>query len=151
MKSFVIFAIVVTIIYVIYYTVIIVQDLYGKPKDEKSQGESLAYTHMNTDEEESIAVSESDGGFSVGDNQYETAYEEKQLAEPTEEAAATAEESKPHVLEKIQSAIEKKMEEVNTTYSDPMYSEELNNTIIARGLRHNGRDMVKVESLNNEI
>ena len=38
MKSFVIFAIVVTIIYVIYYTVIIVQDLYGKPKDEKSQG-----------------------------------------------------------------------------------------------------------------
>ena len=141
MKSFVIFAIVVTIIYVIYYTVIIVQDLYGKPKDEKSQGESFDVSDM-TDEEESIAVSESDGGFSVGDNQ---------LAEPTEEAAATAEESKPHVLEKIQSAIEKKMEEVNTTYSDPMYSEELNNTIIARGLRHNGRDMVKVESLNNEI
>ena len=147
MKSFVIFAIVVTIIYVIYYTVIIVQDLYGKPKDEKSQGESFDVSDMT----ESIAVSESDGGFSVGDNQYETAYEEKQLAEPTEEAAATAEESKPHVLEKIQSAIEKKMEEVNTTYSDPMYSEELNNTIIARGLRHNGRDMVKVESLNNEI
>ena len=101
MKSFVIFAIVVTIIYVIYYTVIIVQDLYGKPKDEKSQGESFDVSDM-TDEEESIAVSESDGGFSVGDNQYETAYEEKQLAEPTEEAAATAEESKPHVLEKIQ-------------------------------------------------
>ena len=165
MKSFVIFAIVVTIIYVIYYTVIIVQDLYGKPKDEKSQGESFDVSDM-TDEEESIAVSESDGGFSVGDNQYETAYEEKQLAEPTEEeirqmrekseeaqkeAAATAEESKPHVLEKIQSAIEKKMEEVNTTYSDPMFSEELINTIIARGLRHNGREMVKVESLNNEI
>ena len=132
MKSFVIFAIVVTIIYVIYYTVIIVQDLYGKPKDEKSQGESFDVSDM-TDEEESIAVSESDGGFSVGDNQYETAYEEKQLAEPTEEAAATAEESKPHVLEKIQSAIEKKMEEVNTTYSDPMYSEELNNTLPLHG------------------
>ncbi len=71
MKSFVIFAIVVTIIYVIYYTVIIVQDLYGKPKDEKSQGESFDVSDM-TDEEESIAVSESDGGFSVGDNQYET-------------------------------------------------------------------------------
>ena len=72
MKSFVIFAIVVTIIYVIYYTVIIVQDLYGKPKDEKSQGESFDVSDM-TDEEESIAVSESYGGFSVGDNQYETA------------------------------------------------------------------------------
>ena len=54
MKSFVIFAIVVTIIYVIYYTVIIVQDLYGKPKDEKSQGESFDVSDM-TDEEESIA------------------------------------------------------------------------------------------------
>ena len=52
MKSFVIFAIVVTIIYVIYYTVIIVQDLYGKPKDEKSQGESFDVSDM-TDEEES--------------------------------------------------------------------------------------------------
>ena len=87
MKSFVIFAIVVTLIYVIYYTVIIVQDLYGKPKDEKSQGESFDVSDM-TEEEESIAVSESDGGFSVGDNQYETAYEEKQLAEPTNEARA---------------------------------------------------------------
>ena len=46
MKSFVIFAIVVTIIYVIYYTVIIVQDLYGKPKDEKSQGESIDVSAM---------------------------------------------------------------------------------------------------------
>ena len=38
------------------YTVIIVQDLYGKPKDEKSQGESFDVSDM-TDEEESIAVS----------------------------------------------------------------------------------------------
>lgn len=43
MKSFVIFAIVVTIIYVIYYTVIIVQDLYGKPKDEFSLGGAASH------------------------------------------------------------------------------------------------------------
>ena len=36
-------------------------------------------------------------------------------------------------------------------YSDPMDPEELNNTIITRGLpRHNGRDMVKVEPPTNE-
>lgn len=150
MKSFVIFAIIVTVIYVIYYTVIIVQDLYGRPKDEKSQGESFDVSDM-TDEEESIAVSENDGGFSVGDSRYETAYEEKLLSQQVEEGVATVEDSKPHVLEKIQSAFEKKMEEVNTSYSDPMYSEELNNIIIARGLRHNSSDMVKVESLKNEI
>lgn len=150
MKSFVIFAIIVTVIYVIYYTVIIVQDLYGRPKDEKSQGESFDVSDM-TDEEESIVVSENDGGFSVGDSRYETAYEEKLLSQQVEEGVATVEDSKPHVLEKIQSAFEKKMEEVNTSYSDPMYSEELNNIIIARGLRHNSSDMVKVESLKNEI
>lgn len=44
MKSFVIFAIVVTIIYVIYYTVIIVQDLYGKPKDEKVSVSAILYS-----------------------------------------------------------------------------------------------------------
>ena len=93
MKSFVIFAIVVTIIYVIYYTVIIVQDLYGKPKDEKSQGESFDVSDM-TDEEESIAVSESDGGFSVGDNQYETATRRSSLQSLQRRPAATAEESK---------------------------------------------------------
>jgi hypothetical protein len=41
------------------------------------------------------------------------------------------------------------MEEVNTTYSDPMYSEELNNTIIARGLRHNGRAIAAVVPTSN--
>ena len=150
MKSFVIFAIVVTVVYVIYYAVIIVQDLYGKPKDEKSQEESFDVSDM-ADEEESIAVSESDGGFSVGDNRYETAYEEKQLAEQTEETATTTENSKPHVLEKIQSAIEKKMEEVKPDYSDSVYAEDLNNIIIARGVRPLGRKKVKVESLKDEL
>lgn len=150
MKSFVIFAIVVTVIYVIYYTVIIVQDLYGKPKEDKSQAESFDVSDL-TEEEESIAVSESDGGFSVGDNQYETAYEERQLEEPQEDNSSTAEDNRPHVLEKIQSAVEKKMEEVKPVYSDPVYAEELNKTIIVRGMRPSGGIHVKVESLKNEL
>ena len=104
-----------------------------------------------TEEEESIAVSESDGGFSVGDNQYETAYEERQLEEPQEDNSSTAEDNKPHVLEKIQSAVEKKMEEVKPVYSDPVYAEELNRTIIARGMRPSGGIHVKVESLKDEL
>lgn len=150
MKSFVIFAIVVTVIYIIYYAVIIVQDLYGKPKDEKSQAESFDVSDL-TDEEESITVSESDGGFSVGDNQYETAYEEKQLEESQEDNGSTAEDNKPHVLEKIQSAVEKKMEEAKPDYSDPVYADELNRIIIARGMRPLGRKPVKVESLKDEL
>lgn len=150
MKSFVIFAIVVTVIYVIYYAVIIVQDLYGKPKDEKSQGESFDVSDM-ADEEESIAVSESDGGFNVGGNRYETAYEERLLAGQHDDNAVPKEADKPHVLEKIHSAVEKKMEEVRPVCSDPVYAEDLNNIIIARGVRPLGRKKVKVESLKDEL
>lgn len=150
MKPFIIFAIVVTVIYVIYYTVIIVQEMYGKPNDEKSQGESFDVSDM-TDEEESISVSESDGGFSVGDNRYETAYEEKQLAGPHDDGITTKESDKPHVLEKIQSAVAEKMEEVVPAYSDPEYAEDLNRTIIARGVRPAGCQKVKVVPLKQEI
>lgn len=150
MKSFLIFAIVVTVIYVIYYTVIIVQDLYGKPKEEKSQAESFDVSDM-TEEEESVAVSESDGGFSVGDNQYETAYEEKQLEGASENSTDTQVNDKPQVLEKIQGMVEKKMEEVKPDYSDPVYAEDLNRIIIARGVRPVGRKKVQVESLKDEI
>ncbi|MCD8236361.1 MAG: hypothetical protein LUD00_06835 [Prevotellaceae bacterium] len=150
MKSFVIFAIVVTVIYVIYYTVIIVQDLYGKPKDEKSQAESFDVSDM-AEEEESIAVSESDGGFSVGDNQYETAYEEQQIDGAQENGSTVNEDNKPDVLEKINAAVENKMEEVTPAYSDPVYAEDLNSIIIARGMRPVGRRKVKVETLKDEI
>ncbi len=150
MKSFLIFAIIVTVIYVIYYTVIIVQDLYGKPKEEKSQAESFDVSDL-TNEEESIAVSESDGGFSVGDNQYETAYEEKQIGDAHENDSTVKEEDKPSVLEKINAAVEKNMEEVTPTYSDPVYAEDLNRIIIARGVRPLGRKKVKVETLKDEI
>lgn len=150
MKSFLIFAIVVTVIYVIYYTVIIVQDLYGKPKEDKSQAESFDVSDM-TEVDESIAVSESDGGFSVGDNQYETAYEEKQLEGTSENSTATKEDGKPQVLEKIQGMVEKKMEEVRPDYSDPVYAEDLNKIIIARGVRPIGCKKVVVESLKDEI
>ena len=74
MKGFVIFAIVVTVLYIIYYTVLIVQDLYGKPKDEAVKGETFDVSDM-TDEDDSVTVSENEGGFSVGESQYQTAYE----------------------------------------------------------------------------
>ena len=78
MKGFVIFAIVVTVLYIIYYTVLIVQDLYGKPKDEAVKGETFDVSDM-TDEDDSVTVSENEGGFSVGESQYQTDYEERQM------------------------------------------------------------------------
>ena len=99
MSSFLIFAIVLTVVYIIYYAIVIVQDLYGKPKEETRNAESFDVSDMAA-EDESIAVSESDGGFSVGDNQYETSYEERQ-----EEPTAEKKDDGISALDKIQAEI----------------------------------------------
>ena len=169
MKGFVIFAIVVTVIYVIYYTVIIVQDLYGKPKDEKSQGESFDVSDM-TDEDDSVTVSENEGGFSVGESQYQTDYEERQMesgngqeaeaAYQAPSAAANAvsgntpslSSSVPavSVAEKLHAKVDDKLEEAECSFSDPVYAEELNKLLLAKGIRP-GRTSVKVISNINEL
>ena len=169
MKGFVIFAIVVTVIYVIYYTVIIVQDLYGKPKDEKSQGESFDVSDM-TDEDDSVTVSENEGGFSVGESQYQTDYEERQMesgngqeaeaAYQAPSAAANAvsgntpslSSSVPavSVAEKLHAKVDDKLEEAACSFSDPVYAEELNKLLLAKGVRP-GRASVKVVPVKDEL
>lgn len=148
MKSFLIFALVVSIIYAIYYAVIIVQDLYGKPKDDKAKAESFDVTDL-TDDEESVTVNESDGGFMVGDNTFETPYEE--LPQYERQEAPSGEEDHLSVLEKVKSKIEDKMEDVNPAFSDEEDADELIRTIMAKGIRPDGRVKVKVQSFKNEI
>ena len=169
MKSFVIFAIVVTVIYIIYYTVIIVQDLYGKPKDEKSQGESFDVSDM-TDEDDSVTVSENEGGFSVGESQYQTDYEERQMESGNvqdaiavgqesvisggalSESVPTSNTSQPSVsvADKLHAKVDDKLEETEYSFSDPVYAEELNKLLLAKGIRP-GRTSVKVISNINEL
>ena len=169
MKGFVIFAIVVTVIYVIYYTVIIVQDLYGKPKDEKSQGESFDVSDM-TDEDDSVTVSENEGGVSVGESQYQTDYEERQMesgngqeaeaAYQAPSAAANAvsgntpslSSSVPavSVAEKLHAKVDDKLEEAECSFSDPVYAEELNKLLLTKGIRP-GRASVKVVPVKDEL
>lgn len=169
MKGFVIFAIVVTVLYIIYYTVLIVQDLYGKPKDEAVKGETFDVSDM-TDEDDSVTVSENEGGFSVGESQYQTDYEERQLesgngqeAEAAYQApsaagnAVSANTPSPSfsvpevsVAEKLQAKVDGKLEEAECSFSDPVYAEELNKLLLAKGIRP-GRASVKVISTINEL
>lgn len=71
MSPFVIFVIVLTIIYIIYYAVMITRDLYGKKEDHKTQEEVFDVSDM-VEEEAAVSVHESDNGFSVADKEYET-------------------------------------------------------------------------------
>lgn len=64
MKSYFIFAIVLTAAYIVYYAVIIVHDLYGKKGTGKMQEE--VFDLGEPDDEESVAVTENETGFEVG-------------------------------------------------------------------------------------
>ena len=74
MSPFVIFAISLTIAYVIYYAVMITRDLYGKKEETKSNEEVFDVSNI-TEEEAAVAVNESDGGFSIANKQYDTSYQ----------------------------------------------------------------------------
>ena len=74
MSPFVIFAISLTIAYVIYYAVMITRDLYGK-KEENKSNEDVFDVSSITEEEAAVAVNESDGGFSIANKQYDTNYQ----------------------------------------------------------------------------
>ena len=74
MRPFVIFAISLTIAYVIYYAVMITRDLYGKKEENKSNEEVFDVSSI-TEEEDAVAVNESDGGFSIANKQYDTNYQ----------------------------------------------------------------------------
>ena len=71
MSSYLIFVLVLTAIYIIYYAVIITKDLYGK-KDKAKTNEEVFDVSGMADTEESVAVEENDGGFSIGENSYDT-------------------------------------------------------------------------------
>lgn len=71
MSSYLIFALVLTAVYIIYYAVIVTKDLYGKKDDAKTTEEVFDVSNM-ADAEESITVEENNGGFSIGGNNYDT-------------------------------------------------------------------------------
>ena len=74
MRSYFIFAIVLTVAYLIYYAVIIMQDLYGKRRTGKTEEE--VFDLGTLEDEESVAVSESETGFRVGKVKAEEKMEE---------------------------------------------------------------------------
>ena len=77
MSPFVIFAISLTIAYVIYYAVMITRDLYGKKEENKSNEEVFNVSSI-TEEDAAIAVNEINGGFCIANKQYDTRYQNEQ-------------------------------------------------------------------------
>lgn len=132
MKSYFVFAVVLTVAYLIYYAVIIVQDLYGKKGTDGTDEEVFGLGVP--DDEQSVDVTESETGFSIGVEKYETEIAPTTLPATEEEAtpdngeAATAEK-----LERLKAKAEERMEETVPYLSDARTAEELYKAMVCKG------------------
>ncbi len=153
MSPFVIFVIVLTVIYIIYYAVMITRDLYGKKEEHKSQEEVFDVSDM-VEEETAVSVHESDNGFSVADKEYETMnlHDEDEATPSSEGTSGDAKSEKPaskNVAEDLANKVEKKCDETQPFMSDDMYATDFYKTLID-GNRTN-RPQIKIEHIRNEL
>ena len=128
MRSYFIFAIVLTVAYLIYYAVIIMQDLYGKRRTGKTEEE--VFDLGTLEDEESVAVSESETGFRVGNEQYDT-----------ETASGETKETPEERLERLKAKAEEKMEETTPYLSDGFSADEMYKAMLSRGKLENRPEM----------
>ena len=130
MNSYFIFAIVLTVAYIIYYAVIIAHDIYGKKGTDKPNEE--VFDLGAPEEEESVAVTESETGFSIGSENYETestATSSETSLEDVKDKPGTAQEK----LERLKAEAEEQMEETTPYLSDARTSEEMYKAMIFQG------------------
>lgn len=146
MSSYLIFVLVLTAVYIIYYAVIITKDLYGKKDETKSTEEVFDISSM-TDAEESIAVEENEGGFSVGTDSYDTVADAVMPSgENGDDFGMSNNEKnesdngdgnqvgidKESSFEQMKARMEEQMEETKSFMSDPMTDEKLYAAMIMR-------------------
>lgn len=132
MDSYFIFAIVLTILYIIYYAVIVIQDLYGKKGTDKP-GEEIFDLDLEDTTEESINVSENDTGFSVGSEKYNTENFQSTSEAPQETDTNQGEETAQERFEQLKAKVEAQLEDTNTYLSDPLTAEEMYKAMVSGG------------------
>ena len=137
MKSYFIFAIELTVAYLVYYAVVIVQDLYGKKGTGKTDEE--IFDLGAPEEEESVTVTESDTGFNVGNEQYETdvASTDSPVIQETADTASHGEATVAEKLARLKAKAEEQMGETIPYLSDAYTTDELYKTMIAGGKTDN--------------
>lgn len=132
MKSYFVFVLVLTVAYIIYYAVIIVQDLYGKKGTDGTDEEVFGLGIP--DDEQSVDVTESETGFSIGVEKYETEIAPIAPSETGEEAAADkGEAATAEKLERLKAKAEERMEETTPYLSDARTAEELYKAMVSKG------------------
>ena len=148
MSSYFIFALVLTVLYIVYFAVNIIRDLYGKKGTEKTDEE--VFDLGAPEEEESVAVTESESGFSIGSENYETestaTSSETSPEEDIKDKPGTAQEK----LERLKAEAEEQMEETTPYLSDARTSEEMYKAMISKG-RLDNRPEIKWNPIQDRL
>ena len=140
------FVIAVTVVYAIYYAVMIMKDMQVKKEDQSQNGEEFSID-IEDAPEESISVSENADGFSVGENSYET---EVDKASDGVQEQSKKESNKQSRLDQLKAIQEEQMEESTTFLSNPYSKDELTQAMISRGKIGN-RPELEWKSVNDKL
>ena len=147
MSAFLLFVIILTVAYIIYYTVVICSDLYRKPKERTS---SSVETFEIRDEpsEASKTVEETDGGFRVSHGGDDPSWDETDLR-VAPSAEPEPEEQSAHMLDASGapvSPLDEKIEKASESMEDirPEMSGELMSLTMKSALTE-GRPYLQIE------
>lgn len=146
MNSYFMFVIAVTVVYAIYYAVMIMKDMQVKKEDQSQNGEEFSID-IEDAPEESISVSENADGFSVGENSYET---EVDKASDGVQEQSKKESNKQSRLDQLKAIQEEQMEESTTFLSNPYSKDELTQAMIYRG-KIGYRPELEWKSVNDKL
>ncbi len=178
MSPFVIFAISLTIAYVIYYAVMITRDLYGKKEETKSNEEVFDISNI-TEEEAAVAVNESDGGFSVADKQYDTSFQDgtsyddghgmetesngtngyspdtdssnRENGVDEDDENDTNQQRQKNVAESLQEKMDGQMESTSPIWIDGLWQDDFTESLLKQGETKPGQPNIKTIPVKDEI
>lgn len=149
-----IFAIVLTIVYVIYYAVMITRDLYGKKDDAKTNEEIFDVSELEQ-EKSVVSVTESENGFAVADKQYEILRHEDDIlsiVQPEEQPKSESKElEEKSVVKEIEAQLQDKMEDTYMFMEDQMMQDDFTACVLNGGDMGIGKPKVSVTPVKNEI
>lgn len=134
MKSYFIFAIILTAIYVVYYAANIARDLYRKRSQGRTDEEVFEIDPDNG--QDSVAVTESETGFNVGTEKYETAFEGSGASVQDGPAEADTESAEERFA-RIKAEAEAKMEDSTPYLSDGFTPDDMYKAMICGGRLEN--------------
>lgn len=138
MKSYWIFATILTVAYVIYYAVNIARDLYRK-KGQGGKDEEIFELDPD-DGQESVDVTESETGFNIGTERYETDF----AAAPAPAQDGTAEEeteSSEERFVRMKAKVEAEMEDSVPYLSDAFTADDMYKAMVSGGRLENRPEM----------